>query len=914
MKARMKSFTLALLVFSLILFIWSCDDSDEVNPVSAVDHYGYVEGIIRLEGKPLDSVNITARSSSTFSSKTLSKQAVEQPEINDSMGYYKLVLLEGTYDITFLKYMPARTVRLDKFATVTAGKTLKLDVNFNELLDTLTFVSAGAKSVSISWPPYASYYQVYRSIDSIHWSFVPGIQTTSVGKKLIYTVTYPPALDTVPDYGSYYYKVCGFSSSDSLTFQTTVKKYTVENTPPAIKSVLLADSVRYLYGNILLNSGYADYRMYSVVVLRSDMVSIQFSNYDTIAGNKLLNNVANPIQYFLRDSVCDTGYYAFRFYAIDNITGKSGDTTNVYSVHYKKMVLPPTLSLTDYPQYVQININRNIYTREIFQILRATDDTSKAVVIDTIPLTSSIISYQDYTADDDTCYYAVQQLCGNETICSRSNFYGIIHNTTPLAPSLFNPADSGVFVCLQYYTPSTGFPIVIFRASAKDTLPIDTIVPFQTTTSIYRDYPPKSGYYSYAMAHLGTKSILGKMSVWTTVYFRNAPVTPVVTVTQVNGSCANIKVSNINNISGMIIKRTESLTGTVQKTDTIYSSQFGYYNITSTNPQSLIILDTVKTPGSYFYIVNTFNINGSLSRDATAGLYIPAQLPPPLSPTVSTSDLCITISVSSAITSSTADSLSIYKSKDSLTSFALLQTIPVTWSTSFADSVYKTGSGRYYYKIKIIKGGISSETSAPVEIYYSGLLTSPDEVKLGADSSTIKVIIPLSNVPFDSMILYRAAAGSSEFVQVVKLDSTANKGSIFIDSVRQNGGYTYKTRIFYKTLFSRFSAEKSISVPGIGYKVFSTPSADDSIKTGTTFQIKFNSRIIDGTRITVYLYKESTRIQSIASISISSENASYSWNVPSTITAGNGYHLEMFDYYSDELIDRSAEFVIAAAQ
>jgi hypothetical protein len=880
--------------------------------MAPIDHYGYVEGYVTYNGVPADSVDIYFSNSAAFSSSPLSKRAAIQPVTKDSMGHYKLALTEGTYNIGFQKPLFSRTVRVEKFITVAKGEIETLDVDFNEIIDTIKVTPTGLKTVSITWTTFASYYQVLRSKDSLLWTFVPGTQNITTGRK-VYSATYGSVYDTVPDYGTYYYRVLGFSPADSFISEAIMKKYTVENTPPIVKSVFFGDSIRYLYCSLQLNTGYPDYSKYKIVILHSNLPSQLFTAYDTVGSLRPFETI-NANQFVFRDSVCDTGLQAFRFYTLDVATGQHSDTSNAYAFQYKKMAPSFMLSAYDYMLYVQLAIQRtgSITTSEAYEIMRSKKDTTKAVAIDTVYFSTNSFIYQDYTAEADTYYYAVKQLCTNGSNCPRSNFTGIAHLNAPAVPTVYSLIDSGTYVRLQYSTSSTTFPVIIFRATAKDTAAIDTIMPMQNTTYIYRDYPPGPGIYSYAVAHLGLHSEVGKKSPWMVFYFENTPVMPGLNISQINGTTVSCRISNINNISGIIIRRTESISGIAQKTDTIYTSEFYDYELSTTNPQSLIYPDILTTAGSYYYTVNTFNINGNLSRDAVAAIFFPAQLPIPSQPTVSTSSHYICITAPSAVSSSNTDSVSIYRAKDSMSSFTLVRTIPVSWSTSLNDSVFIYGSGRYYYKIKIIKNGISSDFSAPVEAYYSGLLDTPEAVRLGADSSTVKITIPEYTSPKDSLILYRSVTGSNDLVMIARLDSMIVTSQIIIDIVPQAGSYTYRTKAFHKNLVSTLSVAKNISVPGNGYQIFTAPSINDTLKTGATSSIKWNSKNISAGYVRLSLYNGNTRIQDITTFTVSNTVDSYSWNIPTSITPGSGYYIKMFEYYSDDLLENSAVFYIAA--
>jgi hypothetical protein len=316
--------------------------------------------------------------------------------------------------------------------------------------------------------------------------------------------------------------------------------------------------------------------------------------------------------------------------------------------------------------------------------------------------------------------------------------------------------------------------------------------------------------------------------------------------------------------------------------------------------------------GAYNYTVTTFNIYGNASKDAVGSVYFPAQLPAPTPPIVSTSSHYISITAPSTVTSNTADSISFYRAKDSLKNFILVRTIPVSWSSVFYDSVFTYGSGRYYYKIKVMKGGISSDFSVPIDAYYSGLLVTPESVKLGADSNTVKIIIPEYNSIMDSLVLYRSLNGSNDFVTVVKIDSTTNTNQVFIDSIRQFGVFTYKTKAFHKNLVSLYSAAKTISVPGSGYQVFITPIKGDTVRVGATCLIKWNSKNTNTGYVQLFLYKGNEKIQSINSVTTSNGIDSLSWSVSSTLTPGDNYFIKMIDYYSDDLIENSEIFTIAA--
>jgi hypothetical protein len=452
----------------------------------------------------------------------------------------------------------------------------------------------------------------------------------------------------------------------------------------------------------------------------------------------------------------------------------------------------------------------------------------------------------------------------------------------------------------------------VYRASGTDTIPIDTLVPQQTTSYLFRDYPPAPGLYSYAIAHLGLRSDVGKKSPWITILFKNIPSMPNLIVSQITGTTVNCRISNINNISGIILKRSESVSGTVQKIDTIYTSEFNNYELTTTNPQTLIYPDTLSVEGAYNYTVNTFNIYGNISKDAIGAVYFPAQLPAPTPPVVTTSSHYISISAPSTVTSTNADSISFYRAKDSLKGFILVRTIPVSWSSVFYDSVFTLGSGRYYYKIKVMKGGVFSDFSAPVEAYYSGLLVTPENVKLDADSTTVKIVIPEYSSIMDSLVLYRSLIGSNDLVPVKKFDSTTTTSQIVIDSVKQTGVFTYKTKAYHKNLVSLYSTVKTISVPGNGYQVFLTPIKGDTVRVGSNYQMKWNSKNIDVGYVQLILYKGNDKIQNISSVTTSSGTDSYSWSVPSSLTPGDGYFIKMIDYYSDDLIENSELFTIAA--
>jgi hypothetical protein len=915
MKTPFRSSVTAFITAVVAAFMLSCGGPEDGSPVSPVDHYGYVEGFVTIDGKPADSVDIIITSAALLPTPSLAKKTMQQPQTADSLGYFRVSLVEGTYDLGFQKTMSGRTIRMKKYVGITAGQTLSLNVDFSDVLDTLRITTIGLKTVSINWLPYASYYQVFRSKDSILWSFVPGTQISPSGKKT-YTVSYPPAIDTIPDFGTYYYKVCGFSATDSLIYQLKIKKFSCENSPPPIKAVTLSDSIRYLYGSVLLAPGYTDYGRYSIIVLRGNgsATATRFDAYDTVATNSLYAALTNSSQYFFRDSACDTGYYLFRFLAVETSTGKTGDTSQTYSVKYGKSAPLPVVSLSDNMQYVTVSINRADpgATPAAFQIVRSVGDTTGAVVIDTVFFLGTSFAYLDYTAESDTCFYAVRQLCGDSTNCTHSKFTGIVHSSAPPAPGLYSPVDSGTYIRLQVNPSVAGFPMIIFRASAKDTIAIDTIVPVQTSTYVLRDYPPVPGFYSYAAAHLDSYSAPGKKSPWITIYFKNAPPTPVLSITQTNGLSASLKIGPISNISGIVIKRTEATRDSVQKTDTIHSSEFVNYELTPSSPQSLIYLDTLTSGGTFFYTVSTFNINGTSSREVSAGLYLPAQLPPPPSPTATVSDLCISLTMPLSITGSTADSIKLFRAKDSLANFTLLRTVSVLWTNSFTDSVYSSGAARYFYKIQTIRAGIRSEYSAPVEVYYSGILSAPPAVRLGADSTVVKITIPPCYSPADSLVLYRSAAGSGDLTRIAKNDTAINKECAVLDSVGKPGNYTYKTMTFYRTLRSRFSAEKSIAVPGTGFRIFLAPKAGDTLKIGSSVSIQFNASLIDGRTVSVFLYKGTSPITTVAVLSAGREQTAFTWNPPATVTPGTGYYLLISDYYTDESIDRSPEFSIAA--
>jgi hypothetical protein len=437
-------------------------------------------------------------------------------------------------------------------------------------------------------------------------------------------------------------------------------------------------------------------------------------------------------------------------------------------------------------------------------------------------------------------------------------------------------------------------------------------MPTQTASYYYRDYPPISGLYSYAMAHLGLHAEVGKKSPWITVLFKNAPLVPGLVLSQTSAQSVSVKISNINNITGIIIKRAESISGVVQKIDTIYASEFNKYEMTTTYPQSLIYVDTLLTAGAYSYTVNTFNMGGSLSKDGLGALFFPAELPTPLPPIVTTAALYISVSSPSTVTSAGADSMAIYRAKDSLKNFVLLRTIPVAWTSSINDSVYPFGSGKFYYKIKTIKNGFSSDFSMPVEAYYSGLLETPGTVKLGADSTTVKITVPQYGQPMDSLIVYRVTAGGNEFTAIKKFGSSILSSTILVDSVKQAAVFSYTTKAFYKNLVSLFSTIKSVSVPGSGYRIFIAPTTGDTLKLGTTSQIKWNPNNIQSGYIRLALYIENTRIQDIATLSTGGTVDGFTWNIPASLTPGTTYTIKMVDNYSDELLDQSAVFSIVA--
>jgi hypothetical protein len=105
---------------------------------------------------------------------------------------------------------------------------------------------------------------------------------------------------------------------------------------------------------------------------------------------------------------------------------------------------------------------------------------------------------------------------------------------------------------------------------------------------------------------------------------------------------------------------------------------------------------------------------------------------------------------------------------------------------------------------------------------------------------------------------------------------------------------------------------KTISVPGNGYQVFLTPIKGDTVRVGSNYQMKWNSKNIDVGYVQLILYKGNDKIQNISSVTTSSGTDSYSWSVPSSLTPGDGYFIKMIDYYSDDLIENSELFTIAA--
>lgn len=757
---------------SFFLF-FSCNDNDPVSPDSESDKSGIrgtIEGYVTLDGDSISGVEI--RTSSSTLAKANRSENNASSAASGKRGYYRLELESGTHELVFLHYFPSSNEYGNHISAVRTVEVfpesviqLNVEMTDSESATDLYARALANNGVRLEWNTYDAHgYDVYRSVDKKSW-----IRLTPLGENTYSSLT-PRLYDTVPEFGTYYYRMEFKDLETDEIEQSDTAEVEVTAAPFDLDNVYFEDSLFFVYCRAYLPLSEDSSR--EVEVFRSEGRAENFrplltaepkrttrSGYFDEPGSSYMRRYVE-----FRDSV-KAGVYFYRFLVKNTETGTVSDTSKTYSVNFRGPAIPPTMQAHDSIAYVHVEM----YTRRLNAenvkavVYRSIGDTTNFKLLDTVRVDRNRNShgsyydgiyaeYPDLEAPHDTLYYRAHWIFNDNIIGDNSAPELVVYNGLLNPPSILGVEDSGKTIGITLRARYSYAPVILYRIEDRDTTAIDTFhCSGSNSYSRYEcelsDNPGREGYYSYAVAHLSLDGIVGEMSECMGIYTTNRTAAPSLSYS-IGSVLVELSIGRVKGASMYILKRYRNNSEVPELVDTIPPNS-GYYE------RATEYTDTLLEPGYYNYSVSALDFEGEMSEPANESFYFTPRLSSPPSFYVEERGVGrVRLNISES--SSSADSIVIERSSLAEPGFREIGTMRAPSYYSYSNYFYDTLtlSGIYSYRIKGRLGKLESAYSEPKTIEITLPLPAPTGLSL--DSLQNGIMVSWQEVPeADGYFLYR---------------------------------------------------------------------------------------------------------------------------------------------------------------
>lgn len=845
--------------------------------ITPKDRFGLIEGYITRDslGQSNIEINLIKASINTGSeqSSNISKDLSSVIQLKtDTNGYFAMRLISGTYLVRIFSDQYERLYK-DFSINISVDSTEKIAFDLNNLHLKLKAIIDN-KIVRLSWIDLDEkfIYRIYSSKNNKNWD-------------LIKETNYSNCIDTVNEYGVYYYRIKIFGSNSNNLQDSSISVPVVYTIPDLIKlEMWIFNKKITIYGKV--RGGYEDYSQYRVLVYSHDIISGNIMIEDTV---EIFLDQNNNSRFIYNDTVENNGNYFYQFSVLDKKTNTEGDLGAIYSAKVNEIPTKHNFKLTDNFKGINISIpaiawNNNFIKGDFVLIFRSKINESNLFLLDTLYnklSNTSNLYYHDIHVDNGIYKYAIAIYKKNTGVLyPRTNAKIIIHSNIPKAPSIASVHNAMTYMIISFkIDKSPQFISVLLR---KDTANSITVLDTINNNSCYYDCPQKAGYYYYSITKMGYNNTFIDTSTWKWSYFsklKSPGKLPEFTLSNKEHGI-EIRVRCDTWIDKYIVNRSYNDLQHFQPIDTLETFVYEYF-------------DTLSSTGLYHYSVDVIKNDSLIKIDTVKSINYHKS--------TNNIEKLMVLSFGTGLTiridkNYYYDSLFIYRSRNTLNNFTLIHKnlIPsINNDYYYSDTLKNIGSGIYFYKYRLKKNNLFSEESLVKPFDFNGILKTPRAPFARADSQQIKVFLHNYRYNYDTIHVYQSAFNDLNFKKVFSLPLISglfDSLRYFFENNLQPGTYYYKIKAVAGILESPFSPVARVTFPGLAsLNSFKFPLKGSVFKKGDKINILWYSNEIVCNNGFLHIYKNDIFVKMISNRIIN--NGKYLWTIPDNLEEGSDYQI-----------------------
>lgn len=680
---------IALIGVLALLCLGACSNDKNTNAV----RIGFIEGRVTLDGVGIPGV-VVAVTAYQMTDNGPSKAA--EPTETSAIGDYSLELLPGQYRLDYAVYHNGLSYYTARYPIeLSTDAHINLDVELKDPAPKNLIVRDDDASVYISiYRGYGVYvYRVYRSPAGSN-NFQEVMTLTSGNEQ--YT-----GYDLPPEPGNYKYKVTGvldegetdFSNEATVIFTATIfppRNFTAEDN---LTNVELSWSEK---------ANAALYKIYRA------------------AGNGSWNLLTSTSARSYIDVPQSYNTYRYRLTAVSSYGSESTPAAEV-TINYDGRLEPPTGVLaTDQGAILYISWNRsgNGSQYNIYRSLISDDDFVK------IDSTNNLY-YSDRPSLDHTYYYRISAVAPNGTESGLSQAASALFDGLLEHPTHITVEDFGLYLLLRWDPVQWAGAYIIYRSDDGGEV-YNQIGRTDGFTYAYTDRPSAGDKY-YKIATETGDGIVGILSPPVIIPFSDNLLPPTFVQAHNQGLRTQVFWQSAIGATGYAVYRAPHPDGD--------------YVVIRNSVTETSIIDEPSIADTYYYRVESFDDQDHRSPMSDyAYVYFTAFPEPPV--TVTASDQRFYTGV-------------IWQAAAGVTTYIVFKSVTSYGDYTVVDTVSETQcidwpaeAGHIYYKVKSVDGARVSEFSDFAHVYFSGILSAPDDLTGGDNGSS--VVLYWNEVPYVS--------------------------------------------------------------------------------------------------------------------------------------------------------------------
>ena len=662
-----------LCLLGALLFSLSCEDNSS-EPIKE----GYLAGKVTVDGQGVEGVLIDVSSFHVSGGNGAAKAA--QASEYTAAGDFAIELIAGTYraDFAYFSSGEQNLITARYPLNVTAGETTYVNVELKDPKPYCVLALDANSAVELSWEcAYnAVEYKIYRA-DSTLGNFL-NINTVNSSTGTLYYTDMPPTT------GKYSYYITSVNAADYESDYSEIVEveFTAEINPPTGFTAI--DQVEYVSLSWNDNTRARGYRIYRST---GDDQNWQFIDSTT------------DITYQDEPASYDNYYYYVTSVSIyDTESEKSPSAMVNYDGKFD-----PVENLTISDRGSDLYLNWLDYDNvAYYAIYRSLDPDLEFTRIDST--TNS--HYSDIPADTGTYFYYITVFSAAGLESDQSDTVSARYDRVLESPTGFTAENKGLYVGLRWNEVQWAGAYIILRndGGSSDFFEIASVAGSITS---YNDTPPYEGVYEYKIATETLAGIKGPRSTAITVYYIDNLLPPSNVDATSAGTYVKVDWESSFGATSYKVYSARNETGVYEYVDSTLDTSF---------------VDIPEIEGQYYYKIKACDNIGHVSQFSNSAYVYFSDKPLPPYDIVAVDSL-YKVTLWWHTNEFNADYM-LYRSNTMESNYQHIETIDNDTIATDWPSV----GGHYFYKLRTIASGDTSDLSQFVHILFSGDLAAPQNL------------------------------------------------------------------------------------------------------------------------------------------------------------------------------------------